>query len=82
MSENSEMFLYLVILLVTLAVYYLRFHYDVIRSYFMSWKVDGPIALPIVGSGLLFLNKTPTGIVLFVAKICSSMKFRERKNVK
>lgn len=50
------------ILLLTLGLYILRYYYDCIRGYFLALKVDGPSAYPIIGSGLLFYNKSPSGI--------------------
>lgn len=58
------MLLYLGILLVTAIVYFVRFHYDLIHALWITRKVKGPPSLPIIGSGLLFLGKTPTGRVL------------------
>lgn len=35
------------------------------RKIFLSLKLPGPIPLPIIGNGLLFLNKSPAGNELF-----------------
>lgn len=55
------MVLALGISLALVALYFLRFHYDFIRAFFMSLKVDGPPAYPILGNGLLFFNKSASG---------------------
>lgn len=52
------------ILLTTIILYFLRNHYNYIRGFFLSRKTDGPPAYPIIGSGLLFYNKSPAGIIL------------------
>lgn len=58
---KKKMYFYLVLLLTTITFYFLRFHYGFIRRWYLSLKIPGPIALPIVGNGLLFLDRTPTG---------------------
>lgn len=55
------MFFVLGISLAIVAFYFLRFHNDLIRGFFLSLKMDGPPALPVIGNGLLFFNKTAAG---------------------
>lgn len=56
-----SMFLFLGVFLVTIIVYFLRFHYEIVHAFYLSWKIDGPPALPIIGNGLLFLNNSSAG---------------------
>lgn len=56
------MFLFLGVFLVTIIVYILRFHYEIVHAFYLSLKIDGPPALPIIGNGLLFLNNSSAGI--------------------
>lgn len=44
-------------------LYILRFYYDLIHAFFVSLKINGPPALPIIGNGLLFINNTSAGIL-------------------
>lgn len=55
------MFLFLGVLLATVVAYILRFHYSIVHAFYLSLKIDGPPALPIIGNGLLFLNNTSAG---------------------
>lgn len=50
------------ILLATIIVYILRFHYELVRAIYLSMKINGPPAYPIIGNGLLFINNTSAGI--------------------
>lgn len=58
-----KMLLFLGVFLVTTLVYILRFHYELVHAFYLSLKISGPPALPIIGNGLLFLNNTSAGIV-------------------
>lgn len=53
---------FLGILLATIVAYILRFHYEFVRQIYLSMKIAGPRALPILGNGLMFLNNTSAGI--------------------
>lgn len=55
------MFLFLGVLLATVIAYILRFHYEIVHAFYLSLKIDGPSALPIIGNGLLFLNNSSAG---------------------
>lgn len=55
------MWFYLGVLLATITFYFLRFHYDLVRQWYMSLRIPGPIALPLIGNGLLFVGRSPTG---------------------
>lgn len=55
------MFLILGILIAITVLYFLRFHYYFIRAFLLSLKIEGPPAYPIIGNGLLFLNKNAAG---------------------
>lgn len=57
------MFPFLGILLATIIIYILRFHYEFVRAIFLSMKISGPGAYPIIGNGLMFLNNTSAGIL-------------------
>lgn len=57
------MFAFLGILFATIIIYILRFHYEFVRAIFLSMKISGPRAYPIIGNGLMFINNTSTGIV-------------------
>lgn len=57
------MFPFLGILLITIIIYIVRFHHEFVRAIFLSMKIRGPRAYPIIGNGLLFLNNTSAGIV-------------------
>lgn len=52
---------FLLFLLMIFVLYILRFYYDLIRAFFLSLKINGPPALPIIGNGLLFINNTSAG---------------------
>lgn len=54
--------------LALVALYFLRFHYDFIRAFVMSLKVDGPPAYPIIGNGLIFFNKSAAGNSQFISE--------------
>lgn len=56
-----KMFLFLSVLLATIVAYLLRFHYDIFHALYLSFKINGPPALPIIGNGLLFLNNSSAG---------------------
>lgn len=51
----------LAIVLTTIVVYILKFHYTYVREIYLSTKIAGPRALPLLGNGLLFINKTSAG---------------------
>lgn len=53
--------MWLTLILVTVAVYALRYFYDTIRAFWIARNIDGPPGLPIIGNALLFVNKTPAG---------------------
>lgn len=57
-----KMFLFLGVLLTTIVAYILRFHYEIVHAFFLSMKIVGPPAYPIIGNGLLFLNNSSAGI--------------------
>lgn len=63
------MFLFLVVLLATVVAYFLKFHYEYIHAFFLSLKIDGPPAYPIIGNGLLFINNSSSGNKQFKKKI-------------
>ncbi|XP_037029638.1 cytochrome P450 4d1-like [Bradysia coprophila] len=42
-----------------LIIILLIFSADRIRAIYLSWFINGPIALPVIGNGMLALNKTP-----------------------
>lgn len=52
---------FLAILFVTIGVYILKFHYEYVRLVYLSMRIPGPRALPLLGNGLLFINKTSAG---------------------
>lgn len=39
---------------------------DRIRANYLAWFMKGPFALPLIGNGLLALNKSPEGTVFSV----------------
>lgn len=53
----------------TFVVYFLRFHYNIIHAFYLSLKIGGPPALPLVGNGLLFLSDSSVEILNKVIKI-------------
>lgn len=55
------MLVYLGIVSIAILVYFLWFHYDLFHVWYLSLKIDGPTPLPIIGSGLMFINKTLPG---------------------
>lgn len=57
------MFLFLGVLLATVFAYILRFHYEIIHAFYLSLKIVGPPAYPIIGNGLMFLNNSSAGIL-------------------
>lgn len=56
------MFVFLSVLLVTIVAYLFRFHYEYGRAFYLSLKMNGPPALPIIGNGLLFINNDSAGM--------------------
>lgn len=56
------MFLFLSVLLAAIVTYLLRFHYELIRAFYFSLKMEGPPALPLIGNGLLFINNDSAGM--------------------
>lgn len=50
------------ILLATIALYILLYFYNSFRALILAWNVDGPPAIPILGSALYFMNKTSEGM--------------------
>lgn len=62
------MFLFLGVLLVTIVAYILRFHYEIVHAFYLSLKITGPPALPIVGNGLMFLNNSSAGTTNQITK--------------
>lgn len=63
-KSQEKMFNFLSILLASIVAYILRFHYEYVRQIYLSMKIAGPHAIPIIGNGLMFINKTSAGIVL------------------
>lgn len=61
LNVNEEVKMFFSILITTIILYILRHYYNYIRGYFLSRKCDGPPAYPIIGNGLLFYNKSPSG---------------------
>lgn len=53
--------MWLTLILVTVAVYTLRYFYDTIHAFWIARNINGPPGLPIIGNALLFVNKTPAG---------------------
>lgn len=56
------MLLFLGVLLATIIVYLLRFHYEFVHAFYLSLKITGPPAYPIIGNGLLFINNSSAGM--------------------
>lgn len=56
------MLTFLGILLTTVVAYIIRFHYDIVRALYLSMKISGPRAYPLIGNGLMFINNTSAGI--------------------
>lgn len=52
---------FLIILLISLFASYIIYKHNFIRQIQLSGKLPGPPALPIIGNGLLFLNKSAVG---------------------
>lgn len=68
--------LYLLPIFLTIIVLYIiRFYYDLIHAFWLSIKLNGPPALPIIGNGLLFFNKTSAGN-------CSVIRFVTSRELK
>lgn len=63
------MLVYLGIVSIAILVYFLWFHYDLFHVWYLSLKIDGPTPLPIIGSGLMFINKTLPGNFKVIATI-------------
>lgn len=63
------MLIFLGVLLATFVVYFLRFHYKIIHAFYLSLKIGGPTALPLVGNGLLFLSDSSVEIFDKIIKI-------------
>lgn len=55
------MLAFLCVLLVVVVVYIICFHYESIRAVYVAARIPGPAALPIIGNGLLFFNKSSPG---------------------
>lgn len=60
-SLIGEMFLFLGVILATIILYLFRFHYEFVYAFYLSLKMSGPPALPIIGNGLLFINNSSAG---------------------
>lgn len=58
------MLLILGVIAVAIIAHICAFHYKFMHTIYLSLKIDGPPALPIIGNGLLFFNNTSTGDVL------------------
>lgn len=58
----QKMFLFLGVLLATFIAYIFWFHYEFVHAFYLSLKISGPPALPIIGNGLLFINNTSAGM--------------------
>lgn len=54
---------------VCLAVAYILQHHNVFRKLYLSRKLPGPPALPIIGNALMFVNQTAEGIYRSVAVV-------------
>lgn len=63
------MWLILGVLLSIVIVYFLCFHYKIIHAFYLSLKIDGPPALPLIGNGLMFLTDSSAEIFEMVVKI-------------
>lgn len=63
------MLVFLGVLLTTAVVYFLRFHYKIIHSFYLAVKINGPPAFPLVGNGFLFLSSSSADIFDTVVKI-------------
>lgn len=55
------MHLVLGVIVVAIFAYICAFHYKYMRAFYLSLKICGPPALPLLGNGLLFMNKTSAG---------------------
>lgn len=53
------MLLFLCVL--TIVIFLLNFAYKIVRKVYLSFHFKGPKAIPIIGNGLLFLNKLSSG---------------------
>ena len=81
----KKMFVFLSVLLATIVVYFLRFHYEFARAFYMSLKITGPPALPLIGNGLLFINNSSAGMNRFQKNFCrkkNSNYFHRLTNLK
>lgn len=57
--------MWLTLILATIIFYLLWHCYDTIHAFWLSRKINGPQALPFIGNALLFVNKTPAGMIIF-----------------
>lgn len=76
-----KMLFYLGVFLATIIFYLFRFHYDLVHQWYLSLKIPGPTALPIIGNGLLFLNRSPTGKMEFCSQfvlLCGIWKAKKK----
>lgn len=64
-SINLKMYFYFGVLLATILFYLFKFRYDLVHQWYLALKIPGPFALPLIGNGLLFLNRSPTGTFHF-----------------
>lgn len=74
------MFLFLGVLLATIIAYVLRFHYEFLHAFYLSLKMTGPPAYPLIGNGLLFMNKSSAGINVEFNDNGSAVSFADHKS--
>lgn len=46
---------------------------DRIRAFYLAWYLKGPVAYPLIGNGLLALNKTPEGTLFYLSRVSVSV---------
>lgn len=68
--------LLLTLLIITIALYSMRYYYHLIRGLFLMWKIPGPPSYPIIGCAHLFINKTTAGVCMWVFKSSSCDLFK------
>lgn len=45
-------------LLICVVAFIIMYHWDRRKLYYLSWKMPGPPALPIIGNALYFINSS------------------------
>ncbi|XP_031638529.1 cytochrome P450 4d1-like [Contarinia nasturtii] len=63
------MLVFLVVFLTLSLIYFLRFHYTLIHAFRLSWKINGPTALPLIGNGFMFWTDSSAEIFGIFLKI-------------